>query len=205
MQLRDDKFLDAKQSLCPECRVPWTKGLEKCKQCGRTWIDLEHVPSKRAARPRFQFSLSSLLQLMTVASIQLTLFVLSPLVGTLALFIHLPGLWRTIEAVRVDRKTHQQTPWGVVFVIYVYSLGLFALTYAGVFGLAWASIKGAGECLDVLERVLGYVPEWCVFLLGMSMLSFIFALVVLAYVLLFLTWPREKCSVACAEPVNPGN
>jgi hypothetical protein len=195
-------------SLCPECRLPWTSGEGKCDHCSRNFSDVERAADPSTAeRPRFQFSLGTLLQLMTVAAVQLTMFDVSLLVGILTLLVHVPALWRTLEAIRLSNQVYGHTPLGMRLVYYLYSLFLFLATYVGYLSLQVGLVYAWGAGSQFLVRVTGIAgSRWALSLLsGVAFLMMVFVTGVLAYAFLYWTWPHEKSAAACANPANTGN
>jgi hypothetical protein len=162
------------------------------------------LQSAKADRPCFQYSLATLLQLMTLASLLLTFFSVSVLAGVLASFVQMLALWRTIVAVQLNNKARRETRAEEKVLHFSYSFSLIGLTYGCVYGLSFLSNRVASACISILDRSLGHdLAGWVTPVIAdVSVFIVPFVLLVYAYGFLSWSWPRAASAVPCADAVN---
>ena len=127
---------------CPACGNPLGTGAN-CPACrlnagGRADNDAEaplpcssDTSSPRPQAPPFQFGLSSLLLITTLAAVIMSVSVMVPGVGILLAILATPALIRTYVLVRRSRADGKPAPTQEKFVLFITCLGISALIALG--------------------------------------------------------------------------
>lgn len=145
MNQPDDKLARSPYA-CPECNARIKPTDDKCWLCGRELVVMAEVvesfsesPFAASWSPRadakpvpFQFSLESLLMVITLAAVCLGAFVATPGLGVLALIVAAPALLRTVYEGQQARRRGKQ-----------FTLSEKLLSFAASTGIALAALSAA--------------------------------------------------------------
>lgn len=192
---------------CPECSARIKPTDEKCWLCGRELVvtaevveDFAESPFAASWSPRadakpipFQFSLESLLMVITLAAVCLGAFVTTPGLGVLALIVAAPALLRTVYEGHQARQRGKSLTLAEKMMSFAASAGIalaalsaaagafFAACTASILAVCFTSAAG-GNIGSGAEQTIFTV---CAIVCGVASLAGFIGI-------FWLTWPRRR-------------
>jgi hypothetical protein len=193
---------------CPECGARVKPMDTKCWLCGRELVvkaevveDFSESPFAASWSPRvgvqpkpFQFSIESLLLVITLTAVCLGAFVATPGLGVLALVVAAPALLRTVYEGHQARRRGQSLTLTEKLLSFAASAGIalaalsaaagafFAACTASILAVCFASAATPNQNLGGAENTIFMI---CAIVCGLASLA--------GFVGIFwLTWPKRR-------------
>lgn len=158
-------MIEANRSIvCPDCGATLAGGQASCWLCQRKHDEGSVENPYASPRPTgeslpWQFSLESLILVMTLAAVGLGLFMISPGLGVLFAFIATPALIRTIAASTVRKQKGDRLAVGEKVAVFLLSMLIMALvglaTFVAFGVMCFAGAALAGTANADLETTIG--------------------------------------------------
>jgi hypothetical protein len=169
-------MLSAPSVRCPECGAPLNAAQARCWLCQRKADDGQQQNPYAPPRPltehsASQFSLASLFLIMTLVAVCLGVFLLSPGLGVLLVFVMTPALIRTVMAASYQKQAG--TALSAADKIGVFLMSVFIMGAIGVAAcvafmatclLGVAVTEGGGASLEatllvgLISGLVGAIP-----------------------------------------------
>ena len=163
------------ERICPECGAVLPPGTERCWLCRsgtQPAVTESASPSAPAERRApIQFSLASLMLLITLWAVVLGVFSISPGVGIGLMILATPAVIRTVILASRGRTGGRPMPVGAKVWVFTGTLGLLAIIAVAVsaafvvtcFPLGLAAFGSGSELIMLLAWVVGIAAGLLVF------------------------------------------
>jgi hypothetical protein len=147
---------------CPECGASLLRGAVQCWLCHREVVQEARSQPPAPTGSPYQYTLSSLLLLMTLAAILLSLGSMEPGVGIAAAILAAPALLRTICTSAIRGSGGQPLSVGGKVAIFMLTLGMVVIVIVAAAAAFFATCLttaslGKGDSLVPLGIFLGLV------------------------------------------------